>query len=87
MPYILERFEDAGLAVLETETGDSLIVARDELPPEAREGNVLVKLPWYRWAGNVRYNVDKALSTARRHESEQLRAELPVLQDEGDIEL
>ena len=72
--------------VLETDTGDSLTVTQTELPPEAREGDVLEKLPWYR-PGTVRYTVDKALTTARRRKTEQLRAELPVLQDEGDIEL
>ena len=86
MPYTLERFEDAGLAVLETDTGDSLVVTRDELPPGACEGDVLVRLPWYR-LGTVRYTVDEALTAARRDEAEQLRAELPVLQDEGDLEL
>ncbi len=86
MFYTLERFEDAGSAVLETETGDSLVVPQDELPPAAREGDVLAKLPWYR-RGTVRYTVDEALTAARRRESEQLRAELPVLQDKGDIEL
>ncbi len=86
MPYTLERFEDAGLAVLETDTGDSQVVARSELPPEVREGDVLTRLPWYR-PGTVRYTVDKARSTARRSEGERLRAELPTLQDEGDIEL
>ncbi len=86
MLYTLERFEDAGLVVLETDTGDSLIVNCAELPPGVREGDVLEKLPWYR-PGTVRYTVDETLSAARRSETEQLCAELPVLQDEGDIEL
>ena len=49
--YTLDRFEDAGLAVLETDTGDSLIVPRTELPADVREGDVLSKLPWYSWEG------------------------------------
>ena len=87
MLYTFERFEDAGLAVLETENGDSQVVPRAELPPDVREGDVLEPLPWYRWRGEVRYHVEQTLSAERRRESEQLRATLPALPDEGDIEL
>ena len=87
MPYTLDRFEDAGLAVLETETGDSLIVPRTELPPDVQEGDVVSKLPWYHRHGEVRYTVEQDLTAERRGESERLRAELPLLKDEGDIEL
>lgn len=85
--YTLERFEDAGLAVLETDHGDSLVVTRAELPPDVTEGDVLTKLPWYRRDGEIRYAVDKTLTAERRSKSKRLRAELPVLQDKGDIEL
>ena len=84
--YTLDRFEDAGLAVLETDTGDSLIVPRAELPADVREGDVLSKLPWYSWEGDVRYAVNQNLSAERRRKSQELRAELPVLK-EGDLEL
>ena len=87
MRYTLDRFEDAGLAVLETDTGDSLIVPRTELPPDVQEGDVLSKLPWYRWHDEVRYTAEPDLTAERRREGEQLRAELSVLKDEGDIEL
>ena len=73
--------------MLETDTGDSLIVARTELPPDVHEGDVLSKLPWYSWEGDVRYAVNQDLSAERRRKSQELRAELPVLRDEGDIEL
>lgn len=85
--FIIDRFEDAGLAVLETEAGSSLQVLRASLPPEAQEGDVLVALPWYRWTDDVRYEADPAATAARRRESESLRASLPRLTDEGDLEL
>ena len=87
MRYTLDRFEDAGLAVLETNTGDSLVVSCTELPPDVQEGDVLSKLPWTHWHSEVRYTVEPDLTAERRRESEQLRAELPVLKDEGDLEL
>ena len=87
MTYTLERFEDAGLAVLETDHGDSLIVKQNELPPEACEGDVLDELPWYSRKGDVRYAVNRHLNAERRRKSQELRDELPVLQDEGDFEL
>ena len=39
MPFTLDRFEDNGLAVLETDDGDPVVVPRAQVPPEAREGS------------------------------------------------
>ena len=85
--YTLDRFEDAGLVVLETDHGNSLIVPRAELPADVQEGDVLTRLPWYSCEGDVRYAVNQDLSAERRRKSQELRAELPVLKDEGDLEL
>lgn len=87
MHYTLERFEDAGLAVLETDDGEFLNVSRTELPEGAREGDVLSRLPWYRWTGAVRYTQEPELTRARKQEAQNLRASLPRFEDEGDIEL
>ena len=44
MTYTIDRFEDGGLAVLETDAGESVMVPRAQVPPEAREGDVLLEL-------------------------------------------
>lgn len=87
MHYTLDRFEDAGLAVLETDDGESLNVPREELPGGVREGDVLRRLPWYRWTDTVRYALAPELTEARKEEASDLRASLPRHEGEGDIEL
>lgn len=87
MPYTIDRFEDNDLVVLETDTGESMDVPRTHIPPEAREGDVLVELLKNELDGDVRYAVDFDLTKQRKAEVEQLRASLPTLSDEVDIEL
>lgn len=87
MPFTIDRFEDNDLAVLETDDSESTIVPRVQVPPEAKEGDVLVALPKNELDGEVRYAVDYELTEQRRAETEQLRASLPTLDEEGDIEL
>jgi hypothetical protein len=87
MPFTIDRFEDNDLVVLETDTGESLDVPRAYVPPEAKEGDVLVELPENKLDGDVRYAVDYELTEQRKAEVEKLRASLPTLRDEGDIEL
>lgn len=87
MVYTLERFEDAGLAVLETDDGESLNIPREELPSDAREGDVLRRLPWYRWTDAVRYALEPDLTAERKQGAQDLRASLKRYEDEGDIEL
>lgn len=87
MYYTIDRFEDAGLAVLETDAGERLEIPRETLPPEAKEGDVLVRLPWYRWHGTLRYTAEPEATTQRRREAAALRASLPQVDEEGDLEL
>jgi hypothetical protein len=87
MPFIIDRFEDNDLAVLETDDRKYIDVPRAHIPPEAREGDVLVELPENEFDGAVRYAVDFELTEQRKTEAAQLRASLPTLGEEGDIEL
>ncbi len=87
MYYTLERFEDAGLAVLESDDGESLSVPREELPEGTREGDVLRRLPWYRWDSGVRYSAAPRVTAQRRQQAQNLRDTLKRYDDEGDIEL
>lgn len=87
MHYTIDRFEDAGLAVLETDAGESLMAQRSELPDGARAGDVLAKLPWYRRQGSVRYAPIPEETERRRREAAALHTSLPRVADEGDIEL
>lgn len=86
MTYTIDRFEDNDLAVLETDAGKSVTVPRLYIPPQAREGDVLVELPWYDRDGEVRYRVDVAETKKRQQQVADLRASLPKA-DEGDLEL
>ena len=86
MPFTLDRFEDNGLAVLETYDGDSVVVPRARVPPEAREGDVLLELDASVIDGDVRYAVDFEATERRRREVGELRTSLPRA-PEGDIEL
>ena len=86
MPYILDRFEDNDVAVLETEDGTTVDVPRVHIPPEAHEGDVLVELAENELDGEVRYAVDFDVTEQRRREVSDLRASIPTV-DEGDIEL
>ncbi len=85
--YTIDRFEDAGLAVLETEAGESLQVARATLPSGACEGDVVTALPPSRWVGDLRYAADPDATAQARRSAQALRASLPRLEDEGDLEL
>lgn len=87
MYYTIDSFEDAGLAVLESDAGESLNVPREELPGGVREGDVLRKLPWYRWTDAVRYALAPRVTRKRRQAAQELRASLPRYEGEGDIEL
>ena len=86
MYYIIDRFENNNLAVLETDNGTTLDVPRDHLPPEAHEGDVLVELNGGDLGGEVRYAVDFEATEQRRREASDLRASLPTV-DESDLEL
>ena len=87
MPFIIDRFEDNDQVVLETDAKESLDVPRGHIPSEAKEGDVLVELPEDKRQGEVRYAVDHEQTTARRSEGARLRARIPMLSDEGDLEL
>ena len=86
MPYTIDRFEDNDLAVLETDDGTTLDVPRAQVPPEAREGDVLLELTENELDGEVRYAVDFEATERRRREVSDLRASLPTVA-EGDLEL
>ena len=86
MPFTLDRFEDNGLAVLETDDGDPVVVPRARVPPEAREGDVLLELDASVIDGDVRYTVDFEATERRKQEIAELRASLPKA-EEGDMEL
>ena len=86
MPYILDRFEDNDLAVLEADGGNTFDVPRAQIPSEAHEGDVLVELPKNEFDGEVRYAVDFETTEQRRREASDLRASLPTVA-KGDIEL
>ena len=86
MPYTLDRFEDNDLVVLETDDGTTLDVPRNQIPPEAHEGDVLVELPEDELDGEVRYAVDFDATEQRRREVSDLRASIATVED-GDIEL
>ena len=86
MPFTLDRFEGNGLAVLETDDGDPVVVPRARVPPEAREGDVLLELDASVIDGDVRYTVDFEATERRKQEIAELRASLPKA-EEGDMEL
>lgn len=87
MPFIIDRFEDNDLVVLETDAKESLDVPRSHIPSEAKEGDVLIELPEDERQGEVRYAVDHEQTTALRAEGARLRARIPMLSDEGDLDL
>lgn len=87
MPFTIDRFEDNDVVVLETDNGVSVNVPRAHIPPEAREGDVLVELPENELDGDVRYAVDFELTEQRKLETDRLRARIPMLPEEGDLEL
>ncbi len=86
MTYILDRFEDNDLAVLETDDGTILDVPRAHIPLEAHEGDGLVELPENELDGEVRYAVDFDATEQRRREMGNLRASIATV-DDGDLEL
>ena len=86
MSYTLDRFEDNDLAVLETDDGTTLDVPRAQVPPEAKEGDVLTELSESDLDGEVRFAVDFEATERRRREVSDFRASLPTVV-EGDLEL
>lgn len=86
MPLTIDRFEDAELAVLETNAGESVVVPRAQVPPEAKEGDVLLELGETVVDGPVRYAVDFEATERRKREIAELRASLPRA-EEGNLEL
>ncbi len=86
MGFIIDRFEDNDLTVLEQDEGTFIEVPRAWVPPEAREGDVLIELDTDILDGEVRYAVDFGATEARTHNVRALRASLPTV-DDGDIEL
>lgn len=87
MPFTIDRFEDNDLVVLETDDGVSMNVPRAHVPPKAKEGDVLVELNGNDLDGAVRYAVDFELTEQRKRDTDRLRARIPMLPDEGDLEL
>ena len=71
----IDRFEDGGLAVLEDQSGESIIVPRTDLPPSAAEGDVLS-------VGDpdkgepTRYRLEPVLTKERKDELAAKRANL-----------
>ena len=86
MTYTIDRFEDHDLAVLETDAGASVVVPRTHIPPEAKEGDVLLELNGGPVDGPVRYTVGFEATERRKREIAELRASLPKA-EEGDLEL
>ena len=86
MPYIIDRFEDGDLAVLETDEGTMVDVPRAQVPPEAKEGDVLIELAENDLDGEVRYAVDFEATEQRHQEAADLRASI-LQAPEGDLEL
>lgn len=86
MPLTIDRFEDNDLAVLESDTGASVVVPRTHIPPEAKEGDVLLELNGGPVDGPVRYAVDFEATERRKREAEEVRESLPQA-PEGDLEL
>ena len=86
MTYIIDRFEDNNLAVLETDDGTKVDVPWTQVPPEAKEGDVLIELAENDFDGEVRYAVEVEASEQRRRKVSDLRASLPTVA-EDDIEL
>ena len=86
MPLVIDRFEDNGLAVLETDTGAFVVVSRAVVPPEAKEGDVLLELNGGPVDGPLRYAVDFKATERRKREVAALRASLPAA-EEGDLDL
>ena len=84
--YVLDRFEDNDLAVLETDEGESIAVPRTQLPPEASEGDVLITLNGSDLDGSVHYAVDFEATEERRRSAGELRESIPKV-SEGDLEL
>lgn len=87
MPFTIDRFEDNDLVVLETDDGESVNVPRAYVPPEAREGDVLVELNGNELDGEVKYAVDFELTKQRKREADRLRARISMLPEKGDLEL
>jgi hypothetical protein len=71
--WVLDRIEDAKLAVLVSEAGDERTVAVAELPPGVREGDALRPSAD---GGNVRYRVDREATERLQQKAKDLRASL-----------
>ena len=94
--YVLDRFEDNGLAVLEDEAGRSFNVPRFWLPRGLSEGDVVVvelqdvisedDLDFATHYRGLDLYVDQAATDARRNRARDLRERLPKA-PAGDLEL
>lgn len=83
--YTIDRFEDGGLAILEDQSGESVVIPRTDLPPGAAEGDVLS-------VGDpdkgepTRYRLEPVLSEKRKAQLAQKRANL-TKGPEGNFEI
>ena len=83
--YSIDRFEDGGLAVLEDQSGEDVVVPRADLPPSAAEGDILS-------VGDpdkgepTRYRLEPLLTEKRKAQLAAKRANL-TKGPEGNIEL
>ncbi len=83
--YVIDRFEGEDWAILEDEHTASYRVPRRNLPPDAREGDVLVGLLGDGGSSSA-LTVDPAARQERLARAEQLRNQLPR-GPKGDLSL
>lgn len=86
MQFVIDRFEDNDIAVLEASDGESIYIPRGHLPEEAHEGDVVLLLPEALWEADVRYEIDMDATIERQERARALRVALPKA-EEGDLEL
>ena len=92
--YVLDRHEDNGLSVLESEDGLQIIIPTSWLPEGTREGNVLQvgtaldtgELEPASGLNAVYFELDETATRARRERLTLLRSSL-LRGPEGDIKL
>lgn len=88
--FVIDRFEDNGWAVLEREDGTTMNVQADWLPPDAKEGDVLVLEVVREASGSsLSFSVDSEGTQERLQESRELLDRLRSKSGDtgGDIEL
>ncbi len=85
--WILERFEDNGVAVLEKDDGTTFDVPMEWLPQEAQEGHVLsLELSGDEEKSTLTFTVQEEATAQRLEEAKALRGSLAQA-PEGDIDL